>query len=677
MATLGAGIYNQFFAKVSRPFAYSSSPTFPGVTSGSNRILSFQGRLTDSVGNPIIDKIDMVFRLYNTSSGPVEDALYTGSCTGVNGVTPDQDGIFNVLIGSDCGMSGIPSNIFTENPNVYLGITVGGDSEMPTRQLIANVGYALNAETLQGLPPGTNSSTIPYINSQGDLLIAAANPSLRSINQSANFVLSSAKTVTLTSATTGDIVLQATESGNINLRTAGTNDDYSRLFINNIGKVGIGITNPSQKLEVAGNIYANTGQIRLGNFSSAPTSIGAGSLYYDTVTNKAYYYNDSNWIEIGAGSTSDLWTQNLGLLYPINTTLDLAIGGTASSTAKFSFTNINSGTPTLRFNQTSAFDLPNTTVNALSIEENLISFDTQNSRIGISTTSPSYKFDVVGDIYSSANIRANTDLYIAGTALSTNTTSTSGASKIGLYDDSMNYISGDTNIQSAIKQLDTAIGSISGSASGWVDDGSIVRLTTSSDRVGIGTTSVNENTKLGILGGVTIGSQTYSDAQAPSNGLIIEGNVGIGKTSPTAKLDVLGNLNVSTYATVSASLAVGTGNAPAGPGNIGFSGYIQFERGTYDLTLTSAAPTGASRTLTIPALGADGNLTAYSGTLAAGDLLYGATTNVMTRLAVGSNNYVLVSNGTTPSWNTIGSAILPMTLWTLLILKILWTLMLI
>ena len=58
---------------------------------------------------------------------------------------------------------------------------------MTPRQQIANVGYAINAETLQGLPPGANTSNIPYINSQGNLLIAASNPSLASTYASSTF----------------------------------------------------------------------------------------------------------------------------------------------------------------------------------------------------------------------------------------------------------------------------------------------------------------------------------------------------------------------------------------------------------------------------------------------------------------------------------------------------------
>jgi hypothetical protein len=138
---LGAGIYNQFFIKASTPFA------FPNTLTRGTRIISFQGRLTDSLGNPIVAQTDVVFKLYNVSSGG--SPLYTGSCTGGSGLTPDQDGIFNALVGQDCSMSEIPSSVFTENANVYLGVTVGSDAEMTPRQQIANVGYALNAETLK------------------------------------------------------------------------------------------------------------------------------------------------------------------------------------------------------------------------------------------------------------------------------------------------------------------------------------------------------------------------------------------------------------------------------------------------------------------------------------------------------------------------------------------------
>jgi len=65
-------------------------------------------------------------------------------------------------------------------------------------------------------------------------------------------------------------------------------------------------------------------------------------------------------------------------------------------------------------------------------------------------------------------------------------------------------------------------------------------------------------------------------AAAGTEALFVDtnGRVGMGNTAPTAKLDITGNLNVSSYATAGASLAVGYTNAPAGPGNAIFSGNV-------------------------------------------------------------------------------------------------------
>ncbi|MEL6143339.1 MAG: tail fiber domain-containing protein, partial [Bacteroidota bacterium] len=61
--------------------------------------------------------------------------------------------------------------------------------------------------------------------------------------------------------------------------------------------------------------------------------------------------------------------------------------------------------------------------------------------------------------------------------------------------------------------------------------------------VGIGTNSIVNN--LDVEGGVAIGSAYSGTNTAPSNGAIIEGNVGIGTTNPTnGKLEVSGTANI-------------------------------------------------------------------------------------------------------------------------------------
>lgn len=90
-------------------------------------------------------------------------------------------------------------------------------------------------------------------------------------------------------------------------------------------------------------------------------------------------------------------------------------------------------------------------------------------------------------------------------------------------------------------------------------------LTSNAGNVGIGTilTPVNY---LDVAGGVSIGTTYAGLTLAPSNGLIVQGNVGINSAAPGQNLDVNGsiratNIGIGTYAVCSTS-----GNCPSGGG---------------------------------------------------------------------------------------------------------------
>ena len=64
-------------------------------------------------------------------------------------------------------------------------------------------------------------------------------------------------------------------------------------------------------------------------------------------------------------------------------------------------------------------------------------------------------------------------------------------------------------------------------------------------------TSVIAN-RLSVNGGVGIGTTYASYFSSPNNGMIVEGNVGIGTASPQTGLAVMGNVGIGTWTTAAA-----------------------------------------------------------------------------------------------------------------------------
>jgi len=103
--------------------------------------MNYQGYLTNAAGVPVNGTVQMVFSIYNASSGGV--ALWTE----VHSVTVSQ-GVYSVILGE--GSTPNPINL-TFDTTYYLGVQVGADPEMTPRKILTSVGYAFRALTVESI----------------------------------------------------------------------------------------------------------------------------------------------------------------------------------------------------------------------------------------------------------------------------------------------------------------------------------------------------------------------------------------------------------------------------------------------------------------------------------------------------------------------------------------------
>jgi hypothetical protein len=148
-----------FLAFIILSITYYLSPT-AYVEAAVPRLINYQGRLTDTSGNPLNGTYTVVFRIYDvaTAGSPLWQGTYSVSI---------QKGIFNVLLGdiNDAGFNFANLNF---DKQYYLGIKVGSDAEMTPRQLIASSGYAINSENTYKIRADSNDTASGYLSEKVD-----------------------------------------------------------------------------------------------------------------------------------------------------------------------------------------------------------------------------------------------------------------------------------------------------------------------------------------------------------------------------------------------------------------------------------------------------------------------------------------------------------------------------
>jgi hypothetical protein len=111
-------------------------------TTASTSTIAYQGRLANANDQPLTGNYGMEFRLYDVSSGGTP--LWSETWTGSNSVSV-SDGLFNIMLGS---LNPIPQSVITGHSSLWLGITVGSDTEMVPRVQLGSVPFAVQALTV-------------------------------------------------------------------------------------------------------------------------------------------------------------------------------------------------------------------------------------------------------------------------------------------------------------------------------------------------------------------------------------------------------------------------------------------------------------------------------------------------------------------------------------------------
>ena len=312
----------------------------------------------------------------------------------------------------------------------------------------------------------------------------------------------------LTSTTLGSGVINSSLQ-NVGVLTNLTVAGYAHLATTS-GNVGIGTTITNAKLDVSGLIRTNVGFSAIGAWSGAGSVYGA-ALDYDNgnnrfLSNKNGSYGTFEWLAGNDGSfTSRMFLNSSGNL-SVGTafsSLKLNVGGSifmaAGNGTAISWSN-DISSQFLKYDSSidgmilSSWD--HTTFHTRQTERMRI---TSTGNVGIGTTNPSQFLEVrrtTGSAIALLNYNDTVKLNINA--------SSGGAGYIGM-----------------------------------VSNHPLILVTNDTEKVKIGTNgnvcigNADANNKLSVLGSASVGSN-YNVA-APTNGLIVEGDMGVGITTPTSQ----------------------------------------------------------------------------------------------------------------------------------------------
>lgn len=526
LGSLVFGFYNNFIKSASK------KPILASLSQSPPRILSFQGRLTDNTDTPINKNKNLRFAIYNDSIASGSALLWQE----IDTVSPDNDGIFSTYLGNN---EKIPQSLFSQNANLYIGVSVEQSKELLPREQIATVPFAANTETLQGMKPITqpgagNTNVILALDSSGNLSISGQQTTFQSI--SGEFKLQGQSTILATNpGSNGNIQLSPDGAGIIDIQKPIKNTTTGNN--NLIGADG------SVEVDDTFSILANSDN----QSAFVLDQKGSGDL-----------------ISASSSGVSKFTVANDGTI---------TTGGQALTTNQDTFNLLNSSATTINFaGAATALKIGATTGtttinNNLSLNGNITLGSSATKTI---TTNAQFNTSLVPATSASYDLGSNSKIWNSLYANNFVTATTSG--QVGLLQISNSIVS------PYVSSYKFSVGT--SNSLGTLD----IRNITNTQA----TATISGSTS--DFGLIVDNSGTGDIFNAASQGLsrlIVKqnGNVGIGTTSPASTLDVAGNITTS-------------GNIAVNGGSITTS---QTSANVFNTNTTTLAIGGASTSISLGA----------------------------------------------------------------------------
>jgi hypothetical protein len=248
--------------------------------------------------------VGVTFSIYKQQDGGASVWMETQN------VTPDSNGQYNVILGSTTA-AGLPGDLFSQQEQRWLGVQVQGQAEEP-RVLLVSVPYAFKAheaETLGGLPASafvkapTADASVGRANAAGtavNALAGAGSAGGASKGKGTNGRLAPA----ICTPVPGRLIFwdsQGSECPSSLFQVIGGSTN---------GFIGIGLTNPSEPLDVFGQIstykWYDINEQRIVSVHRGPGQAPTGStnlfLGWDTGTNNVGNTNNNTFVGRAAGN---------------------------------------------------------------------------------------------------------------------------------------------------------------------------------------------------------------------------------------------------------------------------------------------------------------------------------------------------------------------------------------